>query len=65
MAPTLLAATPDHHRQRIALTDAFIIGLAMTRSILANQPMVEFSREELTRWAAPILRQLLVGPAPS
>lgn len=64
VAPTLLHATPDHHRQRIAITDAFVIGLAMTRSVLANQPMVEFSREELTRWAAPIFRQLLTGPAP-
>jgi AcrR family transcriptional regulator len=62
--PTLLAATPDHHEQRIAMTDAFVIGLAMTRSILANQPMVNFSREELSRWAAPIFRQLLTGPAP-
>jgi AcrR family transcriptional regulator len=65
VAPALLAATPDHHRERIALTDAFVIGLAMTRSILANQPMVAFSREELSRWAAPIFRQLLTGPAPS
>lgn len=64
VAPTLLAATPDHHRKRIALTDAFVIGLAMTRSILANTPMTEFSREELSRWAAPIFRQLLTGPAP-
>ena len=64
VAPTLRAATPDNHRQRIALTDAFVIGLAMTRSILANPPMVSLSREELSRWAAPVFRQLLVGPAP-
>jgi AcrR family transcriptional regulator len=64
VAPALLAATPDHHRERVALTDAFVIGLAMTRSILANQPMVDLSREELSRWAAPIFQQLLTGPAP-
>ena len=64
VAPALLSATPDHHRQRVALTDAFVIGLAMTRSVLANQPMLAFSREELTRWAAPIFEQLLTGPAP-
>lgn len=64
VAPALLAATPDHHRQRVALTDAFVIGLAMTRSVLANQPMVDFSREELSRWAAPIFERLLTGPAP-
>ena len=65
VAPTLSTATPDNHLQRIALTDAFVIGLAMTRSVLANPPMTNLSREELSRWAGPVFRQLLVGPAPS
>jgi AcrR family transcriptional regulator len=65
VAPTLMGATPDHHLQRIALTDAFVIGLATTRSVLANPPVASLSREELSRWAAPVFRQLLVGPAPS
>jgi AcrR family transcriptional regulator len=64
VAPTLMAATPDHHQERIALTDAFVIGLATTRSVLANPPVADLSREELSRWAAPVFRQLLVGPAP-
>ena len=65
VAPSLRTATPDNHRQRIALTDAFVIGLAMTRSVLANPPIANLSREELSAWAAPVFRQLLVGPAPS
>jgi AcrR family transcriptional regulator len=65
VAPTLKSATPDHHQQRIALTDAFVIGLAATRSVLCNLPAAELSREELRRWAAPVFRQLLTGPAPS
>jgi AcrR family transcriptional regulator len=65
VAPTLAAATPDNQQTRIALTDAFVIGLAMTRTVLANLPMTNLSREELSRWAAPVFRQLLVGPAPS
>src|SRR5271154_2511992 len=32
VAPTLRAATPDNPQERIALTDAFVIGLAATRS---------------------------------
>src|SRR5271168_70629 len=36
VAPTLMAATPDNHQRRIALTDAFVIGLAATRSVIAN-----------------------------
>ena len=65
VAPTLRTATPDNPRQRIALTDAFVIGLAMTRSVLANPPIADLSREELSSWAGPVFRQLLVGPAPS
>src|ERR1700684_4129391 len=63
VAPTLKAATPDHAEQRIALTDAFVIGLAATRSVLGDHPISTLSREELSRWAAPVFRQLLVGPA--
>ncbi len=65
VAPVLKAATPDHDDERIALTDAFVIGLAATRSLLGNLPAAELSREELRRWAAPVFRQLLVGPAPA
>jgi len=65
VAPALAAATPDNQQQRIALTDAFVIGLAATRSIIGDLPVGTLSREELSRWAAPVFRQLLVGPAPS
>ncbi|MDT5144365.1 MAG: hypothetical protein QOE52_1565 [Mycobacterium sp.] len=65
VAPTLMAVTPDNPQQRIALTDAFVIGLATTRSVIGNLPVAGLSREELSRWAGPVFRQLLVGPAPS
>src|SRR5271156_5433296 len=65
VAPTLTAAIPDNPQQRIALTDAFVIGLAATRSVIGNLPVASLSREELARWAAPVFKQLLVGPAPS
>lgn len=65
VGPALRQVTPDHDEVRIAVTDAFVIGLAMTRSILANPPVTGLSRDELTAWAAPVFRQLLVGPAPS
>ncbi|MCV7224917.1 TetR/AcrR family transcriptional regulator [Mycolicibacterium komossense] len=65
VAPSLRAATPDNHLKRVALTDAFVIGLAMTRTVLANTPVADLSREELSRWAGPVLTQLLTGPAPS
>ncbi len=65
VAPSLKAATPDHDQQRIALTDAFVIGLAATRSVLGNVPAADLTRDELRQWAAPVFRLLLVGPAPS
>jgi AcrR family transcriptional regulator len=65
VAPKLITATPDHPIQRIGLMGAFVIGLATTRYVLVNPPIASLSREELSRWAAPVIRQLLVGPAPS
>jgi hypothetical protein len=44
---------------------AFVIGLAITRYVLVNPPVAGLSREELGRWAAPVIKQLLVGPAPT
>jgi AcrR family transcriptional regulator len=64
VAPKLMTATPDNPVQRIGLMGAFVIGLATTRYVLKNPPIADLSREELTRWAAPVIRQLLVGPAP-
>ena len=60
----MITATPDNPVQRIGLMGAFVIGLATTRYVLKNPPIASLSREELTRWAAPVVRQLLVGPAP-
>jgi AcrR family transcriptional regulator len=64
VAPKLVTATPDHPLQRIWLMGAFVIGLATTRYILANPPIANLSKEELSRWAAPVITQILVGPAP-
>ncbi|BBZ45215.1 TetR/AcrR family transcriptional regulator [Mycobacterium parmense] len=64
VAPKLIAATPDHPVARIGLTGSFVIGLAMTRYVLVNPPIANLSREELSRWASPVIRRLLTGPAP-
>jgi AcrR family transcriptional regulator len=65
VTPKLITATPDNPVQRIGLMGAFVIGLATTRYVLANPPVANLSRDELSRWAAPVIRQLLVGPAPA
>ena len=53
-----------HPLQRIGLMGSFVIGLATTRYVLENPPIANISRDELSRWAAPVITQILVGPAP-
>jgi AcrR family transcriptional regulator len=64
VVPTLKAVTPDHPETRAGLMGAFVIGLATTRYVLANPAVADLSQSELIGWAAPVVRQLLVGPAP-
>lgn len=64
VAPKLAAVTPDHPAQRAGLMGAFVIGLATTRYVLANPAVANLSHDELIRWAAPVIRQLLAGSAP-
>src|SRR6201991_3449763 len=64
VAPKLAAVAPDHPAQRAGLMGAFVIGLATTRYVLANPAVADLSHDELIRWARPLIRQLLVGPAP-
>jgi AcrR family transcriptional regulator len=64
VAPKLAAVAPDHAAQRAGLMGAFVVGLATTRYVLANPAVADLSHEELIAWARPVIRQLLVGPAP-
>lgn len=65
VAPALGAVTPDHPGERAGLMGAFVIGLATTRYVIANPFVAGLDHDTLIRWAAPVVRQLLVGPAPS
>jgi hypothetical protein len=65
VAPVLFAVTPDHPAQRAGLMGSFIIGLAATRYVLRNPAVADLSHEELILWAGPVIRHLLVGPAPT
>jgi AcrR family transcriptional regulator len=64
VAPALAKVTPDHPMERAALMGAFVIGLATTRYVLANPAITALTHDELVKWAAPVIRQLLTGPAP-
>jgi AcrR family transcriptional regulator len=65
VAPTVAAVVPDHGAQRAGLLGAFIIGLATTRYVVANPAVADLGRDELIRWAAPLIAHLLTGPAPT
>jgi AcrR family transcriptional regulator len=63
VAPTLAAVAPDHPAERAGLLGAFVIGLATTRYVLVNPAVADLDHDTLIRWAAPVLVQLLAGPA--
>jgi AcrR family transcriptional regulator len=64
VGPALRSVVPDHPRERAGLVGAFIIGLAATRFALAAPALAAMDRDQLTAWAAPVIEQLLTGPAP-
>jgi AcrR family transcriptional regulator len=65
VAPAISAVAPDHPRERAALAGAFIMGLATTRYALAAPGVAAMSQDQVTAWAAPVVEQLLTGPAPA
>ncbi|WP_277242472.1 TetR family transcriptional regulator [Mycolicibacterium obuense] len=62
VGPALAVVTPDHAAQRAGLMGAFVIGLAVTRYVMVNPAVAGLSREELIRFARPVIRQILLGP---
>ena len=64
VAPKLAAVAPDHPVQRAGLMGAFVVGLATARYVLNNPSVADLGHDELIAWARPVIRQLLVGPAP-
>jgi AcrR family transcriptional regulator len=64
VAPTMSAVAPDHPRERAQLLGAFVLGLAVTRYALAAPGFAAMGRDQLTTWAAPLIEQILTGPAP-
>lgn len=65
VAPALAKATPDHAHERAGLLGSFLLGIATTRYVLATPGMATMSPARLTSWAAPVIREILTGPAPA
>ncbi|MDT7798718.1 MAG: hypothetical protein QOI78_2151 [Actinomycetota bacterium] len=64
VAPAFAKATPDHAHERAALLGSFLLGLATTRYVLATPGIATMPPGRLAGWAAPVIREILTGPAP-
>jgi AcrR family transcriptional regulator len=64
VAPALRTVTPDHPFERAGVLGALVIGLATTRYVLVNPAVTNLSHDQLVAWTRPVIKQILVGPAP-
>jgi AcrR family transcriptional regulator len=64
VAPAIAAVAPDNPATRAVLIGSLVIGMATTRYALEVPAARALEHDELIRWARPIIRNLLVGPAP-
>lgn len=67
VVPLVAAAAPADRRtaDRAGLVASQMIGLAMTRYVLALPPVARMSRDDVIAWIAPVLQRYLTRPAPS
>jgi AcrR family transcriptional regulator len=65
VAPALAKVAPDHPVPRAVMVGSLILGMATTRYVLQAPAAADLGRDELVRWARPLIRDLLVGPAPA
>src|SRR5262249_99581 len=65
VAPNVARVTPDHRAHRAGLLGPSVVGLPPPRYVLANPAVANLSHDEIIAWARPVIRQLLVGPAPA
>ncbi|MEA5360572.1 TetR family transcriptional regulator [Amycolatopsis sp., V23-08] len=65
VVPAFAKATPDHAPERAALLGSFLLGLATTRYVLATPGIATMPPDRLAAWAAPVIREILTGPAPA
>ena len=63
VAPALAVVTPDHPVERAGLLGSLVLGLAVSRYVLAIPAVAAMDRAELVAWVAPLVRQALTAPA--
>ncbi|KRE30037.1 TetR family transcriptional regulator [Mycobacterium sp. Soil538] len=64
VAPAVAAVAPDHAASRAAMIGSLVIGMATVRYVLEAPAATAMSQDEVIGWAGPMIRTLLIGPAP-
>jgi AcrR family transcriptional regulator len=67
VVPLVAAAAPPADRRtadRAGLVASQMIGLAMTRYVLALPPIARMSRDDVVAWIGPVLQRYLTRPGP-
>ncbi|WP_219092946.1 TetR family transcriptional regulator [Streptomyces sp. JJ38] len=65
LVPVAAATGRTHARVRASLAAAQLVGLAMTRYIVAIEPVASMSEDELVASVAPTLQRYLTGALPA
>lgn len=64
VAPTFAPVAVDHPAERAVLWGAQMLGVALSRYVLRNEPLVAMGPEELAAWLKPVLVYYLTAPYP-
>lgn len=65
LVPIAAATGRTHPRLRASLAASQLIGLAMTRYLVAVEPLAELERDEIVATVAPTLQRYLTGVLPA
>jgi len=64
LTPLRAALPPTEADRRVQLVVSQLVGLVVTRYLLALEPLASLPAEEVVAWVAPTLQRYLDGPVP-
>ena len=64
LTPMRAALPPEEADRRVQLVVSQMVGLVVTRYLLALEPLASLSADDLVAWVAPTLQRYLDGPLP-
>jgi hypothetical protein len=64
LRPLQDALPPEEADRRVQLVLSQMVGLVVTRYLLALEPLASMPADEVVAWVAPTLQRYLDGPLP-